>query len=89
MLRRGEIPPPAEAHHRGENEPIPEGARPGGSGAKTAQHEPSAPLDSPEASLEADPMDEGLSKEEEFFAKIWFWIILTGVIGLLAWRRMA
>ena len=30
MLRKGIIPPPAEAHHRAEDAPIPAGARSGG-----------------------------------------------------------
>ncbi|MEE2779210.1 MAG: hypothetical protein VYE15_01705 [Myxococcota bacterium] len=82
MLRRGEIPPPAEAHHRAEGAPIPEGARPGGAGR-------SAPEPNPEPSPAAEPSAERDEPANDGEEGPWLWIVAGVVLalGLGLWFR--
>ncbi len=81
MLRKGIIPPPAEAHHRAEDAPVPEGARSGGGDLRPAKAEVHAdgherPARSPQA---------GPSEPEPSDPSPWLWIVLGGA-GLLIGR---
>jgi hypothetical protein len=82
MLRRGEIPPPAEAHHRAEGAPVPEGARPGGAGRPVDEPDPPRPGE-PEAREEVSG-DDGDEVP-------WPWIIagLVLALGVGLWLRRA
>ncbi len=82
MLRRGVIPPPAEAHHRKEDEPIPEGARSGGGDLRPEKVNPVAPQESPSVPQDQAPAPEPEPGEPPSPA---LWIILA-IAGLLLGR---
>jgi tetratricopeptide (TPR) repeat protein len=86
MLRKGVIPSPAEAHHRAEGAPVPEGARSGGGDLRPTQEEASkeqAPADAPD---ERERSAQGsLAQDEPSSPSPWLWILLGGA-GLLVGR---
>ena len=74
MLRRGVIPPPAEAHHRAEGAPIPEGARSGGGDLRPEKTAPAkeVPVEEPQEETSSTQQ-----QEPEEPADPWIWIVLA------------
>ncbi len=74
MLRKGVIPPPAEAHHRAEGAPIPEGARSGGGDLRPEKTAPPKEVPVEESQEETSSTQQ---QEPEEPADPWIWIVLA------------